>query len=304
MPEPTAVLTPQPGAGSGVETPPQATEPSTTPTGVAVEPQQPGAGKVEPVNQTPTTPTPTRQKVSEFYQQRDKQRRLEAEVKILKDALTKLSEQPKPTVEAKPEKTREEILNDFYKDPLGYHEKAVSELKKEIAQLKQDILDKELPAFMDKRKSADESKQKEEAALEILFPKGNSNLGIDERIEANQERAKGIMEIFKRFGLNAASSENPIAVAEAVLKLYDIENKSATPNNPNVPRKAQMASTAAGVPGGGQGGAKVENIPELRAESEKLKLQIGANPELRLDEKFMERYHYINTAMGRAVKGE
>ena len=301
MPEPTAVLTPQPGAGSGAETPPQATEPSITPTGVDVEPQQPGTGKVEPVNQPPTTTTPTRPKVSEFYQQRDKQRRLEAEIKSLKDALTKLSDQPKPSVEVKPEKTREEILNDFYKDPLGHHERAVADLRKEIAQLKQDLLDKDVPGLLSKIQSGNEAKQKEEAALEILFPKGTSNLELDERIAANQERAKAIMEIFKRYGLNAASGENPIAVAEAVLKLYDFEVKT-NPVNPNIPKKGQMVSTASGVPAGGQGGTKMDDAKTLRAESEKLKLQMGSNPELRFDEKFMERWNQVKDAMGKAAK--
>lgn len=247
-------------------------------------------------NQTPSSKTSDRPKPSEYYFARKREQgrisNLEKQIANLTEIIQKSgSQQTKPSEAVTP--SNDELLKQYLNDPIGFQQKM---MQTELQRLRAEIREKDFPGLLENYRSVSEKERNELEALEMLFPKDNSNPNdpLEARMLKNAERTDRIKEILSRPSLAKLSVSDPKEAAELALLLYDKEVAARKqPVNPAAPKKAHLASTVTGNPSGHQGGAKKMTLEEIRAEDSKLNQMLDNDPNLRHDDTFIAKKQAI-----------
>ena len=256
-------------------------------------------------NQTPSSKTSDRPKPSEYYFARKREQgrisNLEKQIANLTEIIQKSgSQQTKPSEAVTP--SNDELLKQYLNDPIGFQQKM---MQTELQRLRAEIREKDFPEVLKSRETSSLKERNEQEALEILFPKDNSNpnIPVEDRMMKDPEKAEKIQEILLRPSLAKLSIENPKEAAELALYLYDKEKQVAKPPvNPAAPKKSQLTSTATGQPSGHTGGVKKMTLQELQAEKAKLHEQLEKNPDLRYDDAYVAKMKEIKIALVNRAK--
>ena len=270
-------LTAPPETGNGTETPPQETE---TPSGS--QPQDTGVDKVESTNQPPQEPEPPRRKPSDFFRERQRIRKIEDTISTLAEKQAELLSFLRSEREKSGETGSGKFdVESFFKDPEPILSEREKRLLKEIEGVKAEIQGWKQEQTKTK---VDQTRQE---ALELLFPKSSpdSKESLEIRVNADPERTERILELLKEPGVIQLFESNPERAAKFVLM-----EAGEPAKNPTIISKKLMGATRGGT---APGGAKTMNKDDLRKELGKIKDELGANPSLRGDEKFMRRRNQV-----------
>jgi hypothetical protein len=272
------------------------------PAAQAVEPKQETTQlEVDKLEQPTSSPVAERAKPSDFYYVREKQKKLDAQLREANQILAQLkkasqsSQQTSSAPTAPPSK--DEMLKEFLSDPIGYQEKL-------LAKARQEILERELPQILQRTESKRSYERNKQEGLELLFPKESpdSKASLEERVNSNPERTKRIMEIYEEY--NLALLDNPKKEAAVALQLLNAE-KAATPAQPKpaIPKKGQLASTATGNIS--SGGKKTMTMQEITASYARLKQELSDNPGLRNDPQYQQRRAALDKEFSQTIgKGQ
>jgi len=283
------ILTAPTEVGNANEIAPQDSQPQAQ---APAETQSSVVPQVEANVNPPQAVETQRPKVSSFYKERERVRRIEENSQRQAQELAEMRrlyqelKNPKPDVSNIQKLTAEELLN----DPEKVFQSREQRLLQEFNSLKE-----ELNQLKSKEVNAERTKLEREA-LEVLFPKSSpdSKETLEERIK-NQERADLIQQVLRENpSLDRFSSIDPKAAAEFLLEKI---NKIKPQSSPNVIPKALMGSTARGNPGAGK--VSFEN---LMSDYKKLTAEIDRNPALRFDAKHKERRESLMRQMDSLAK--
>lgn len=243
------------------------------PAQVVPETQDTSVSQVEENVNKPQAVEPQRPKVSSYYKERERVRRIEEDSRKQAQELAEMKrlyqelKNPKPEDSAIQKLTAEELLN----DPDAALKKREERLLKEFYSLKE-----ELNQLKSKEANAEVLKSEREA-LEMLFPKSSpeSDEPLEVRLE-NAERKELLDKVFKANpSLDRLMRIDPKGAAEFVLqKLSQMKPVSS----PNAIPKALMGSTARGNPG-----ASKATVGSLMSELKKLTQEASSKPEVRFN---------------------
>lgn len=298
-------VTSQPVEGNAEGTAPQVTDP--TPQGTE-QPQETGVTSVESNAQPTSSAATERPKVSEFYRERNRLRRLEAQIREFQSSNAELKKQlEKMTINPSVEKaeqslTPEQLDQEYWKNPLQFQlnreKKLRDELEKKIDALTGNIQN-EIPKYLEQTASKREFERQNQEALDILFPKSNSNknLSDEERIASDPEKLKLVGEIIEEWDLKEMLQKSPLKAAKMIN--HFIEQKTKKPLNPASPKKSQLSTTTSG---GVFNPSSKRSIDELKAEINKLHNDFTNNPSLRFDEKYQQRRKQVQEELNKLVK--
>lgn len=263
----------------------------------APESQSTTTSEVDAGSKEPQVPEAPRRKPSDFYRERQTIRELKETVAELRKKQEELDSARNKTQAVAPEPV------DF--DPAHFspeHKRILLAREKflrdkydaEITALKQEVSGWKESQVME------QADRKNQEALEKLFPKSSpdSKETLAERVARDPERAERIRDLLINSGLNELSKTDPErAVKYALMELGEATGK---PANPTVLKKNMMGGNTSGNPGMGQKRSVSEQ--DLRAENKKLSDQLGENPALRSDEKFMERRRQVMSELEKLVQ--
>ena len=222
---------------------PAATETPQT-TQVAPEPQPTTPASVEGGGKEPQVPEATRKRPSDYYQERKRFRELSDEVASLrkwKEEQALLRDKDKPAAPDVPDFDPQHFSPE-HKRILQAREQA---LRQALIEEARGLVKQELTTWQESAK-AQEVERKHQEALEKLFPKTSSDSKetLQERIDANPDRAERIREILAESGLNELSKINPDKAAQYVL----MELGESTKANPTILKKELMGAAPTGNP--------------------------------------------------------
>ena len=262
----------------------------------AVQPENVGTTSVGSSEQAASSKPSDRPKPSDFYFTRKREQNrisnLESQIRQLNETIQKFgSTQAKPSEPVAP--SEDQMLDQYLKDPIGFQRKMMQD---ELARVRAEIREKDFPGLLENYRSVSEKERNELEALEMLFPKDNSNPNdpLEARMLKNAERTDRIKEILSKPSLAKLSVSDPKEAAELALLLYDKEVAARKqPVNPAAPKKAHLASTVTGNPSGHQGGAKKMTLEEIRAEDAKLNQMLENDSNLRHDDTFIAKKQAI-----------
>lgn len=290
------VVTAPPAEGNGEGTPPQGS--GSVPQGTN-QSQEAGTVKVETAGQQVSSPTTERPKASEFYRERNKIRTLETQIRQLSEQLQKIGSTSSPSAAQatvspqEQERIKQERLQEFFRDPIGYQEKLLAEREKQYQEKMDEMLGKRIPESIQQLESRREYDRKQQEALELIFPKGSSTDTLEQRIKSNPQKAQKIMEIVERCGLNDASRERPREIADAVLKIYAYENSNGRQNPAPALKKSAVGSTVTGTPPGAGGQKAMASLAEIQAERNALLAQKETHPDVVYTDDFKKRWDEV-----------
>lgn len=291
------VPTTVPVDGSPEGTGSQATEPSAQ---APEQPQPTGSTPVEGAEQSHSSQPSERPRASEFY----KIRSLEKQIREMKDAMGRLGSTPQPTQKTSdtgaPPLNKEQMLKEYFEDPTGWTEKMLS---RQLAELKKELLDKELPEVVNRQRQSEELKRTEQESLELLFPKDHSSPDekLEDRVRRNPAKAKRLYEIMVENKLDVLSQTNPLSAAKITKMLYESELSTQKKPNPAAPKKGQMFSTATGTPPNGVGNT-TPNLGALNQEMAKIERALENDGSLRYDDTFMAKRQTLKDARDKALR--
>lgn len=306
-PEQETNTTAQPDAGS--------TEGTVSPETSSVsqetsQPQNSGTTTVDSSSQQASSASVERPKVSDFYNQRNRLKRIESQLKDfqstaqqiseLKDAIQKLSSSSAP----KSNNTIDESkLQDLYwADPVKFQIEREKMLRSEMEKKVQEhlgMIENEIPKYLEKTEKQKEFTRQNQEALDILFPKNDSNkhLSDDDRIQADPQRLQIVGDIIKEWDLQEMVKTNPLKAAKLIDKF--VKDKMAPTVSQAVPKKSHLSTT---VSGGIQNPSSKKTLDTIQQEIRKLHEDLSKNPELRNDDKFQNRKNQLNQELTRIVK--
>ena len=255
----------------GVEVAPSS-QPAEPEAKAPVQTEETGADKVESVENPPQA-EPDRRRPSDFVRQRNRIRRLEAEIEAMKTS-------QKPKEEKKPDSV------DYKFDPDAFWQKPDEELTKREKRILSEVetLRQELYALKEGKHWEERSKSEQEA-FEIMFPKTSTDIEElwEDRADKNPERAKKLFSILNTPAMKAMIAADPKEAAEfALAKLDKMESKKP---DPTLLKKTAMGGTASA---GGGGASKMSILQSKMAELKKMS-KAAEDETVRNDPKHQER---------------
>src|SRR3990167_6016879 len=155
--------------------------------------QETGQRQVETIEQPTPSPVPMR-KASDFYAERQRYRKrvesLEATLASMQKTFESIQNK---TVETVPEKSIPQYdADEYFRDPVAFQlklQKQIEEkLQKKYEEQKKEILEKDFPEYIQRQEIEKEHLRKGQEALELIFPKGDSNKSLTERILENTQK--------------------------------------------------------------------------------------------------------------------
>lgn len=188
--------------------------------------------------------------------------------------------------------------NKFWTNPDEVLSEREKRLQEDWSRKQQEFLEKTLPERLGQFEKKRETERQEQEALELIFPKSpdNPNEPFESRRDKDQFKKNAILEIFETYGLDAVE---PKKAAKFAIKVFKDEYEPKL-RNPNAPSKAQMASTASGMPVGGPSAPNQQTINEQLS---KMNAQVGADPSLFRNEQFMAQWNALRDQAEKTIKG-
>ena len=252
----------------------------------ASEPQSTNATQVEGGDNKPQTQEPPKPQYEGLMRaERKRIRRLEETINQLQKRL----EQPSPKSDGlKNEPLDHTLINQDVDKYLTLREqRTLQPYEQRILALERRWEDKVVQ----------EENQKSLGALEKLYPKSSpdSNETLEERVNRDPEYSERLKEFFNTPAMKAMSVADPDGAVEYAIYKLGIK----PPVNPTVIKKSAMGGTGSGNPGMGNKTSVSES--DLLSELKKLNTQLGINPELRKDEKFLKRKADVMQQLERLV---
>ena len=243
--------------------------------------------------------------VSDFYRERQRVKRLESEISSMKEMLKSFQNQPASAVETKP---KESSVNEklYWENPIQYQKEFEAKIRKEIGEtLRKEILEKDLPQFINETEQKKTLEREGREALELLLPtdKNSPNASLEERLNRHAARVERLNEIIRENGLEVLWDKSPKKATQLALRLFEVETQAAmsAQRNPAAPTsKGQMASTATGSPNGG--GVKVMTLNELKGKIEQQDKKLNENPDLRFEPQFQAERQSIKNELSKRFK--
>lgn len=274
------VLTVQPEKDNAAETAPLVTQPGVQ---TPAEQQVQGIPVVDGnVNNQPQVTETQRRKVSDYYKERERIRKIEQANRDLTQKYDELSnlykelKTPKPAVSEARRLTAEALLNDPEKELSLRDERLLSEINALKEQFNQ----------VANNRAETEKQLEQQEALELLFPKTSPDADetLEERI-TNEERKELLMKIHKANpGLDRLMTIAPLEAAKLTLVMLGNQRPVSSPNTIN---KSLMGKTNTGNP---SAGAKQKVAAEdLMSELRKLTKEATDKKELRFNKDHMKR---------------
>ena len=298
------VITAPPTEGSPAETGLQPTAP------ISQEPAQPekqGEVQVENPESQATSKQPERQRPPvSFYA---KQRREQEERRVLKETVQKLNEKidqfqkQSSVVPAKPEISKEEQFQRFWKEGPDYIERLLKEQQERYEQRLKDFEENGVPKILESRESMRSKEMQKQEAWDVLFPKSSpdSRETMQERVQKDPQRAQRLEEIIREQGLDDVAESDPLKVARIATRIYALENPSSPARNPLAPKKSQMASTSSGTP---PGGGKMNTANGIVEKYQQMRERLNGDPSLLQNEQFKNEWDTLGVEMSKIVKGK
>lgn len=271
--------------------------------------QNSGTASVESGLSSAPSGSAERPKVSDFYNQRNRLKRIESQLKDfqstaqkineLQEAISKLSS---PSVPAPSNTLDEKQLQDLYwADPVKFQierEKKIREEMEKKVQERLGMIENEIPKYLEKTEKQKEYHRQNQEAMNILFPINDSNkhLSDEDRIASDPKRLTLVTEVIKEWDLEDMVKQNPLKAAKLIDKF--VKEKSATVVNPAAPKKSHLGTT---VSGGMQNMSGRKSIADIQAEIRQLHEDLSNNPQLRHDEKFQSRKKMLSNELTQIV---